>query len=244
MKVTGLYGCGAEFSADFEVTNDGTEAATYTVTLGFLDGSGGVLDNREQIVESVGAGKTAKGTVAMGESPSADVAGVTVVKVRSVPDDEASSASGPCPASGMHVYADQGDAALGLRAVGLHLVNCGSRPVEINGYPEVELHDEDHETVDGVRILQGTAEISTGLGDDTPRPLVLRPGEVARASLAWRNTTGAGEPVNAPYVRVWAKPGADPVMVIPELDLGTTGKLGVGAWTKDETYRGTETPAS
>lgn len=34
---------------------------------------------------------------------------------------------------------------------------------------------------------------------------------------------------------MWAKPGAAPVTVIPELDLGTTGKLGVGPWKKDET---------
>jgi hypothetical protein len=26
-------------------------------------------------------------------------------------------------------------------------------------------------------------------------------------------------------------------MVVPELDLGTTGKLGVGPWRKDETYQ-------
>lgn len=40
--------------------------------------------------------------------------------------------------------------------------------------------------------------------------------------------------MNAPYARVWAKPGAAPVTVIPELDLGTTGRLGVGPWKKDE----------
>jgi hypothetical protein len=27
------------------------------------------------------------------------------------------------------------------------------------------------------------------------------------------------------------------VMVVPELDLGTTGKLGVGPWRKDEAHR-------
>jgi hypothetical protein len=30
---------------------------------------------------------------------------------------------------------------------------------------------------------------------------------------------------------------AAPVMVTPELDLGTTGKLGVSAWQKDGTSR-------
>lgn len=38
--------------------------------------------------------------------------------------------------------------------------------------------------------------------------------------------------MNAPYVEVTAKPGAKPVTVTPELDLGTTGRLGVGPWKK------------
>lgn len=241
MKVTGLYRCGADFSAEFEVTNQGTEAATYTVTLGLRSASGGSVDNAEQTVASVGPGRTVKKTVGMGESlgPDADVTGVEVVKVRRVPVDEASTASGTCPASGLHVYADQGDAAMGLRVVGLHLVNCGTRPYELNGYPELELFDEDHDKADSVRILHGTDRISTGVGGEgSPQRVVLRPGEAARTTLAWRNTTGFGDPVNAPYVRVRAKAGASPVMVVPELDLGTTGKLGVGPWKKDETYRG------
>ncbi|NUP21392.1 MAG: DUF4232 domain-containing protein, partial [Streptomyces sp.] len=139
---------------------------------------------------------------------------------------------------GTHLYADQGDAAMGLRVVGLHLVNCGTRPYKLDGYPKLEIQDEDHDTVSGIRILQGTDQIGTGIEEDeSPRPVVLQPGEAAVAGLAWRNTTQAGDPVNAPYLRVWARPGAAPVMVVPELDLGTTGKLGVGHWRKDETYR-------
>lgn len=246
VKVTGLYawgkggGCGADFSARFEVTNQGSEAATYTVTLGFRSSSGTFVDNAAQTIMSVGPGRTAEGTVGMAEplGPDADVSGVEVVKVRSVPVAEASSASGPCPASGLHVYADDGDAAMGLRVVGLHLVNCGNRPYELNGYPELDILDEDHDEVGSVRILHGTDQISTGIGGDgTPQRLVLQPGEAAQAGLAWRNTTQAGEPVNAPYVRVRAKQGARPVMVVPELDLGTTGRLGVGPWKRDEEYR-------
>ncbi|MFJ4206121.1 DUF4232 domain-containing protein [Streptomyces sviceus] len=247
VKITALYawgpesGCaGVDNSADFELTNRQTETATYTLTFGFFPGSGGGVDNAEQTVEAVGPGRTVKGTVVVGErgGSAPEVTGVKVIKVRSVPEAEASSASGTCPESGMHLYADEGDAAMGLRVVGLHLVNCGIRPVRLNGYPKLTIQDEDHRPVDGVRILQGTDQISTGLGGDSgPKPVVLRPGEAAAAGLAWRNTTQAGEPVNAPYVRVWAKPGADPVMVVPELDLGTTGKLGVGPWRKDDTHR-------
>ncbi|MFF1301575.1 DUF4232 domain-containing protein [Streptomyces sp. NPDC058307] len=247
VKITALYGWGPQsgcagvaYSADFELTNQQTEAATYTLTFGFLSASGGPAENAERTVEAVGAGRTVKGSVVMGEQIGnvPKVTGVEVIKVRSVPVAEASSASGACPKSGTRLYADQGDAALGLRVVGLHLVNCGTGPIQLNGYPKLTIQDEDHHTVDGVRILQGTDQISTGIGGDgSPQPVALRPGEAAVAGLAWRNTTQAGEPVNAPYVRVWATPAADPVMVVPELDLGTTGKLGVGPWRKDETYR-------
>lgn len=251
VDITALYawgpesGCaGVDYSADFELTNQGTEKATYTLTFGFLSASGGAVDNGERTVEAVGPGRTVKGTVVMREAvgnPPA-VTGVRVTKVRSVPEAEASTAAGPCPKSGVRLYADQGDAAMGLRVVGLHLVNCGPRPYRLDGFPKLELEDADHETVKGVRILRGTEGISTGLGGDGgPRPVVLGPGEAAVASLAWRNTTQAGEAVNAPYVRVWARPAADPVMVVPELDLGTTGELGVGPWREDETYRGSAT---
>ncbi|AZP18227.1 DUF4232 domain-containing protein [Streptomyces aquilus] len=245
LTITGLYAWGtgsecasADYSAAFELTNQGPRKATYTVTFGFLSASGGSVDNVERTVEAVASGATVKDVVAMSAMAAAEppqVTGVKVIKVRSVPTAEASSASGPCPASGVHLYADEGDAAMGLRVVGLHLVNCGTDPYELNGYPQLELLDEDHEKADGVRILHGTDAISTGAGGGgSPRPVVLKPGEAARTTLAWRNTTLAGDAVNAPYVRVRPKPGAAPVTVVPELDLGTTGQLGVGPWERDE----------
>ncbi|MEU2977943.1 SpoIIE family protein phosphatase [Streptomyces hirsutus] len=52
--------------------------------------------------------------------------------------------------------------------------------------------------------------------------------ESARAGLVWHNTVEHGTAVHAPYARVRAKPGADRVTVVPEPDLGTTGRLGAG----------------
>ncbi|PWI18058.1 DUF4232 domain-containing protein [Streptomyces sp. Act143] len=245
VRITGLYAWGAgskcasaDWSAAFELTNQGTRKATYTVTFGFLAASGGSVDNVARTVEAVAPGATVKDVVAMRTMTAAhppEVTGVRVIKVRSVPAAEAPSASGPCPASGVHVYADQGDAAMGLRVVGLHLVNCGTDTYELNGYPGLEILDEDHERPDGVRILRGTDGISPAAGGGgSPRPLALRPGQAARTTLAWRNTTQAGDPVNAPYVRVRPKPDAAPVTVTPELDLGTTGELGVGPWELDD----------
>ncbi|MBP2400568.1 DUF4232 domain-containing protein [Streptomyces syringium] len=176
-----------------------------------------------------------KRTVTMGEVPShpTGAARVRIAEVRSVPAAEAPSDKGTCPPSGVRVYADDGDAAMGFRVVSLHLENCGTRIHRLNGYPQLQLLDEGHKPVNGVKIFQGGSAIATGTGaDGTPQPLDLKPGERAYAGLVWRNTVegGVGKPVNAPYVRVWETPGADPVMVIPEFDLGTTGKLGVGPW--------------
>lgn len=156
-----------------------------------------------------------------------------IADVTKVPAAEAPAEAGDCPSSGIRVTADRGDAAMGLRVVGLHLENRGPRDYAVHGYPLLELLDDDREPVDGVEILEGSGEITTGAGpDEAPEPVTLKPGETARASLVWRNTTDFGTPVNVPYVRVRAKAGAEPVMVTPGLDLGTTGKLGVRPWKR------------
>ncbi|MFI6849141.1 DUF4232 domain-containing protein [Kitasatospora sp. NPDC050467] len=224
--------------AEYEVTNLGSEPSDVTVTFSRLDASGGVLDNVTRTVAALAPGATEKGRVDLdGPGSARPGAGrqVKILKVRSVPGAEAPHPGGPCPASGLRLYADDGDAAMGLRVVGLHLRNCGTSTVTVNGYPELQLLDLEHQPIDGVSVLRGGARIATGTGaDDPPRKIALRPGEGARATLVWRNTTEAGGPVSAPYVRVRATPGAAPVMVTPELDLGTTGRLGVGAWTTDD----------
>ncbi|MFE2265335.1 DUF4232 domain-containing protein [Streptomyces griseosporeus] len=225
----------SEAAATYEVTNDSGTPMTYTVALGFRSASGGAVDVVTQTVAGVRPGQTVRRTVRPSRLPSAApvVTGAEISKVRGVPAAEAPSQGGPCPRSGVRLYADQGDAAMGLRVVGLHLENCGTRVYRLDGYPELQLLDDEHRPVTGVRVQHGGDGISSGTGADaTPVPLALKPGEAARATLTWRNTTGFGDPVNAPYVRVHARPGADPVTVTPELDLGTTGRLGVGAWQR------------
>lgn len=226
--------------AAYTVTGEGTAPFTYTITFQFLTETGQAMASTEETVPAVAPGKTVRRTVTAPElAPgSGAVTRVTVLKVRSVPTAEAPSEAGPCPPSGVRVYADDGDAAMGLRVVGLHLENCGTAPYALNGHPRIRLADEERQPVDGVELLQGGEAIAGGTGAEGPaRPVLLAPGERAHAGLVWRNTVegGSGEPVNAPYVRVWAKPGAAPVMVAPELDLGTTGRLGVGPWKKDGT---------
>ncbi|MEV0264748.1 DUF4232 domain-containing protein [Streptomyces sp. NPDC050617] len=245
VEITAMGG-GTEACADFTVTNHESQALTYTITFTFVSEAGEALTNTEKTVPSVKPGQTVKGTViADGRLPDGGPhpgargdARARITSVRSVPADEAPSKGGACPASGVRVYADDGDAAMGLRAVSIHLENCGDRISRLNGYPQLQLLDAAHKPVDSVEVLHGGSAISTGTGaDGAPRPLALKPGERAYAVLVWRNTVESGDPVNAPYVRLRVKPGADPVMVTPELDLGTTGKLGIGPWKKDETQR-------
>ncbi|MER5754428.1 DUF4232 domain-containing protein [Streptomyces sp. NPDC002088] len=227
----------AGISAAYEVTNHGTEAFTYTITFNFTKSSGEVLDNVRHTVSAVGPGRTVKGTVDAKEAAmmATSAEAVKIYEVTRVPADEAPATSGPCPASGIRVWADEGDAAMGLRLVGLHLENCGTRDYPVDGYPQVTVLDEDLKRIDDIKISQGGGGMSTVDGfDDPPRPVTLKPGESATASLAWHNTTQFGTPVNAPYVRVLAKSGAAPVTVTPHLDLGTTGKLGVSAWKRSE----------
>ncbi|MFF8997810.1 DUF4232 domain-containing protein [Streptomyces achromogenes] len=224
-------------SAAYEVTNDGTEAWTYSVVFTFVSGDGGAVANQTETVRDVGPGQTVRGTVRAGRLPptAPRVTGAKVFQVTKVPAGEAPAGPDTCPASGIRVSADKGDAAMGLRVVGLHLDNCGKRAYTVEGYPLLQLLDDALRPVDGVRILHGSGGITTGAGpDERPRPITLNPGESATAALVWRNTTGFGTPVNVPYVRVRAKEGAEPVTVTPHLDLGTTGKLGVRPWEKAE----------
>ncbi|WP_327695480.1 DUF4232 domain-containing protein [Streptomyces sp. NBC_00459] len=223
--------------ADYEVTNNGTETLTYSVVFTFMSDDGGAVTSQTSTVRDVGPGKTVRGTVRAGELPpgAPRVTRAKVLEVTKVPASEAPAEPGTCPASGIRVSADAGDAAMGLRVVGLRLDNCGTRDYTVEGYPLLKLLDNERKPVDGIKILDGSSEITTGASpDNQPRPITLKPGESATAGLVWRNTTTSGTPVNVPYVQVRAKAGADPVTVTPNLDLGTTGKLGVRPWEKAE----------
>ncbi|MER5428927.1 DUF4232 domain-containing protein [Streptomyces sp. NPDC002588] len=237
--VTVPSAAGSRVSAAYEVTNDGRESYTYTVLFSFTASDGGAVGNQRETVSGVGAGRTVRGTVGMDVLvPGAPrVTAAKVIRVTKVPTAEAPAEAGVCPPSGIRLTADEGDAAMGLRVVGLHLENCGEKDYSLDGYPQLSLLDKEHRPVGGVRILRGGDSIATGTGyDDPPTAFTLKPGETAVSGLVWRNTDTdvTTEPLNVPYVRVRAKSGAAPVMVTPQLDLGTTGKLGVGAWRRAE----------
>ncbi|MFH8466326.1 DUF4232 domain-containing protein [Streptomyces sp. NPDC017991] len=136
-----------------------------------------------------------------------------------------------CPTSGLRFAADQGDAAMGLRAMGLDVTNCGDSPRKLNGYPAVTVLDGSGEPFPGVRTVEGTDQVSMAPEDPGPRPLTLAPGESAHAALYWRmnNTSGV-------YLRVAPKEGDDTVTVRPPypLDIGPENVLGTTAWQPSE----------
>ncbi|MYW66786.1 DUF4232 domain-containing protein [Streptomyces sp. SID8379] len=146
--------------------------------------------------------------------------------------------TGPCPDTGLRVAAGRGDAAMGLRVLDITLTNCGKGTFELYGYPKLKLLEEDRGAVERVRILEGTKEIAaTGVRDDKPTRVTVRPGERAVMYLVWRNTYDdiTHPPVTVEHVTVDPGLGRGTPTVTPDppLDLGSTGRLGTTAWRKE-----------
>ena len=146
-----------------------------------------------------------------------------------------------CPPGGALIREVVVSAALGLRGMSLELVNCGSAPYRLKGFPAPRLRDADGQPM-AVRILPGATGIASGF-DAPPRQLVLAPGDRAQAALLWRNTvTDATVPAaNGRYLEVAPVSGrpAQPVELDGPIDLGNTGRLGVSAWKR---YDGPSSP--
>jgi hypothetical protein len=152
----------------------------------------------------------------------------------SQPSGQPSGLSGGCPPSGVLVRTGEVDAAMGLRAMGIELVNCGSVPFTVNGYPGVRVLDDARAPLP-VTVGQGSSGVAAIDGFDTPpAPVTAAPGERLVAGLVWRNRVDmAVEPVNGTYLEIVPAPGQPPQTVRPEgrIDLGTTGRMGVTAWS-------------
>ncbi|NES31475.1 DUF4232 domain-containing protein [Micromonospora terminaliae] len=164
------------------------------------------------------------------------------------PPTPAPSTSPPPPAcspEGIRITELGVSAAMGLRAMGLELVNCGDRPYELRGYPAPRLRDADRDPLK-VTIIPGARPITSGF-DQPPTRIVLRPGERASAALLWRNLVTDATVVasNGAYLDVAPLPGrpAYPVELDGPIDLGNTGRLGVSAWKRYNGPSATQPPA-
>lgn len=140
-----------------------------------------------------------------------------------------------CAPDGIRFAVDEGNAAMGLRVLGITLINCGSRIYRLNGYPAVRTLDEDRVALN-VRVLHGVTEVigSAIPWDRPPKPVVLRPGQRAGTGLAWRNTYDdvRQPPVTVTFLDIAPLAGRPSQIIDPDggLDLGNTGRLGVSAW--------------
>ncbi|WP_344828033.1 DUF4232 domain-containing protein [Actinocorallia longicatena] len=144
------------------------------------------------------------------------------------------TAAPACPPEGVVVSADEGDAAMGLRVIGVRLRNCGTEPYRVNGYPGLRLRDAEG-TALKVDIGHGSGGVSRveSLGHP-PRPLVLGPGESATAGIIWRNLV-TDATVTATLVTsldVVPVPDTPAQTVAVHIDLGNTGRIGVSAWRR------------
>lgn len=149
------------------------------------------------------------------------------------PDPGPPTATEAACADGFRLTAGPVDGAAGLRAMAVVLENCGTRPYPLNGFPVVRVLDEARGDV-AVTVGNGSAPVSAPDAWDAPaRPLTVPPGGTARARVLWRNTVTDGDTVAATYLAVAPAPGAPERLVAPPggIDLGTTGRLAVNAWS-------------
>ncbi|TNH25935.1 DUF4232 domain-containing protein [Micromonospora orduensis] len=139
-----------------------------------------------------------------------------------------------CPESGVRIRTRGSDAAMGLRALGLELVNCGDRPYRLNGYPVLWVLNEERKPII-LRVVNGARDITPGF-DQPPQQLTLEKGERAVATVLWRNlvTDSTVRATDGAYLLVAPVAGQPSEDVDPDgpIDVGNTGRIGVSAWKK------------
>ncbi|WP_244315538.1 DUF4232 domain-containing protein [Streptomyces albidochromogenes] len=93
-----------------------------------------------------------------------------------------------CSSGAPEVSMGEVQAALGHRAVGLTLTNCGKDPYQVYGYPSVQALGTDGEVLD-VWVKRGSSYMGA---DEGPTSVVLAPGESVRSLLSWTSNPRTG----------------------------------------------------
>ncbi|MFD5825795.1 DUF4232 domain-containing protein [Lentzea sp. NPDC060358] len=144
----------------------------------------------------------------------------------------------PACDTGLRFTAGATEAASGLRVMAVEVLNCGTKPVQLHGYPQVKLLDEGWQPLTA-EIVQGSGGIASVAGfDDAPQPIAVAPGERAKTAFLWRNThTSVDPPQVGSHVDIAAAAGGTWQTLAPAspergilVDLGSTGRMGVRAW--------------
>lgn len=161
---------------------------------------------------------------------------------------ETTASAGGCTSDGVRFALGGADAAMGVRVLGIEIVNCGAGPLTVNGYPRLRLFGDGQEPLE-VTVRHGSADVASVPSLDVPPlPVDLPPGGSAWSGMVWRNlvtdptvtaTTGVGLDVAVGPDSDWQRVPmvlADGVPVT--IDLGNTGELGVGPWQRRTPPRG------
>ncbi|MEU5884246.1 DUF4232 domain-containing protein [Spirillospora sp. NPDC047279] len=160
-------------------------------------------------------------------TPSAD-------DVRLPPTTPPAPAPAACPDPGVRISTGEIDAAMGLRAMNVEMVNCGTRPFTVNGYPDVRVLDGRRGPLK-LKISHGSAPVATVESFNVPaQRFVLPPGGRATSGLLWRNTVTDASAVaaNGAFLDI-APDERSPRQIVPSghaIDLGNTGRLALSPW--------------
>ncbi|MFF2010406.1 DUF4232 domain-containing protein [Streptomyces sp. NPDC058195] len=132
-----------------------------------------------------------------------------------------------CPSSGVVVDMGEVQPALGHRAVGLTLTNCGDKPYPVDGYPSVRALDEAGDPLP-VKVNPGSSYMGTDRG---PQQVVLKPGRSMHALLAWVSTPTGGDLIEGDALEIAPAPGLEPrVFPLEGSDVRLLDELNMTAW--------------
>jgi hypothetical protein len=133
-----------------------------------------------------------------------------------------------CPSSGASITAGPVEPAMGRRVMTVTVTNCRAEPLTLNGYPQIAVLDDKRAKLK-VAVVHGSSMMAK---DPGPRKAVLDKGESAEAAVAWSNTVEAGlDKREGNYLSVASGNGDAPVIWPEWLDLGTTAKIQLTAWS-------------
>jgi hypothetical protein len=165
--------------------------------------------------------------------------GANAMPITAAPPSATTSTATGCPPSGVAITAGPIDAAMGLRAMRIDLLNCATRPYTVRGYPAVQVLDDKRRPLD-VAVIDGTAAISRiQRFDGPPQRVTAAPGERLAAVVVWRNTVADTQvpATTGRHLKVTPAAGQPAQTVTSDggIDLGTTQRLAVSAWTTPPT---------
>lgn len=139
----------------------------------------------------------------------------------------APTAGADCPSSGVVVEMGEVEAALGHRAVGLTLTNCGSKPYRVDGYPSVRALDDAGDPLP-VPVNPGSSYMGS---DPGPKEVMLKPGETMRSLLAWVSTPTGGDLIEGDALEIAPAPGLEArTFPLEGSDVRLLDELNMTAW--------------